>query len=89
MVVGSNRKVYSVLDNEFCSRKKVCAIKDKIYVIGNDKNANEDEETTNVVEYDTRKRSWRMITSASMGPFEASRNTNYDISTDTGCPRKN
>ena len=47
------------IPNRVCSKKKVCAIKDRVYVIGVD----DDTKWTNVAEFNTRTSSWRMLES--------------------------
>ena len=45
--------------------KKVCAVKDRIYVIGQDM----DTEKTNVAEYNARTKGWKILPGASFGPI--------------------
>ena len=47
------------IPNRVCSKKKVCAIKDRVYVIGVD----DGTKWTNVAEFNTRTSSWRMLES--------------------------
>ena len=48
------------------TRKKACAIKDKIYIIGADRC----NQWTHVAEYNTQTKSWRTILSASFKPLQ-------------------
>ena len=61
-------KVDSVTDNQFCSKKKVCAIKDKIYVLGSDMHDN--GESYHIAVYSISNDNWRIISNAFMGCYK-------------------
>ena len=61
--------------------KKVYAVKDRIYVIGQDM----DIEKTNVAEYNARTKGWKILPGASFGPIRKRPQDENNFSVDFTC----
>ena len=61
--------------------KKVCAVKYRIYVIGQDK----DTEKTYVAEYNARTKGWKILPGASFGPIRKRPQDENNFSVDFTC----
>ena len=64
---------FTEIPGKVCSKKKVCSIKDRIYIIGSDVNDDLEWGWLHVAEYNARTKSWRTFPSASLEPVRENR----------------